>query len=139
MNIRRGAWVPETYNKTAAVKAGRFGARAATVPSNGTSNSDNFMKGRARPPEDSIPSSVSEHRKENIIRGTAAQAQDTQNTAPLVIYSNSYRRTQEIKKSFGFDKTASISSPEGGVRFGFGSGTNTNRQAPEVYSPLFQI
>lgn len=139
MNIRRGAWVPETYNKVASVKAGRFGARAATVPTNGTSNSESFIKSRGVPPEDSIPSGVSEHRKDNIIRGTASQSQDSKNTAPLVIYSNSYKRTQEIKKNFGFDKTASISSPEGGVRFGFGSGTNTNRQGPEVYSPLFQI
>lgn len=137
-NQRRGMWIPETVNKTASIKPNRYGARPATAPSSNASNSEEYLKSRNKS-EEVLPLVVSDHRRESLIRGTVIPPSKTDNTAPLIVHSNSYKRNQEIKKTYGFDKTASSISSGGGNSFGFGGGTNTVRQAPEIYSPLFQM
>lgn len=136
MGIRRGEWNVESYSKVASVKTGRYGARPATIQKDGVSNSEHYLTSRSPSVNvDTIPDGVSEHRKGELIRGTEQRA-DGQSPAPLLVYSNSYKRSQEIREAYGLNKTAGISISDGS-RMGATGGTV--RQAPEVYSPLFQI
>jgi len=136
MGIKRGTWKPETFSKVATVKTGRFGARPAPVTTSGASNSSDHMLKRGVPTADqAIPEGISDHRAEELIRGTTAHGGEAGPT-PVVVYSNSYKRSQEIRESYGLNKTAGISISDGSRMGATGS---TVRQAPEVYSPLFQI
>lgn len=137
MGIRRGAWVPETINRAAAVKTGRYGARPAPVRQKGMSNSEHHMASRdIGNSENAMNSGVSDYRQDQLVRATVTNNSKVNNPAPIVVYSNSYKQAQSIKEKFGLSKLGSITSGSGG----FSSGTtSTIRQAPELYSPLFQI
>jgi hypothetical protein len=82
------------------------------------------------------PSEVSEHRQGELIRGTAARESANMSSGPVVVHSNSYKRSQELKEKYRLSKTAGVSVSDGSR---LGGGATTIRQAPEVYSPLFQI
>jgi hypothetical protein len=133
MGIRRGDWQPSTFNKTATVKTGRHGARPAPMPANAESHSSGFLANRATRAQEITPSAgagVSEVRQE-LIRGTEGPKNMSKLAAPQIVYSPSFKYAQEI------NKTASVGSSSFNS-LGPGGG-NTVRQAPEVYSPLFQI
>ena len=140
MGIKRGTWNAETFNRAAAVKTGRYGARPAAVRKEGISNSEHYLTSRGAPSPDGprVPEGISDRRYEELIRGTAevSASGGVAGAAPLVVYSNSYKRTKEIKESYGFNKQAGFGLSDSG-RMGASGGTV--RQAPEVYSPLFQI
>ena len=133
MGIRRGTWQVGNINKTATIKTGRFGARPVQPPANGESNSSTFLSGRGTQPV--MPKDVSEFRQ-NIIRGGSTDGSTGKlATGPIIAYSPSYKQNQRQQDLI---KTAQSSSTS---TFSFlNSGTsNTVRQGPEVYSPLFQI
>jgi hypothetical protein len=132
MGVRRGTWNAEVINKAAAVKSSRFGARPAVIVQAGSANSEIAMAKRNIAPDPLVVSGISDTRRESLIRGT--ETTGTNNYAPLVVYSNSYKRSQELREHFV--KQAGINIGGGG--FG-SSGASTVRQGPEVYSPLFQI
>lgn len=132
MGVRRGTWNGEVINKAAAVKTSRYGARPAVVVQTGVSNSEVAMAKRNTAPDPLVVSGISDTRRENLIRASETNTNST-SSAPLLVYSNSYKRSQEIRDQFV--KQAGINIGGGG----FSSGHNTTRQAPEVYSPLFQI
>jgi hypothetical protein len=136
MGIKRGTWNSEAVNKVAAIKTGRYGARPATVTQDGMSNSDHHMSKRGVVvDEPAPPDGISEHRKTELIRATD-NTRGQSDPSPLLVYSNSYKRAQELKETYGLGKTAGVSVSDGS-RLGATGGTV--RQAPEVYSPLFQI
>jgi len=137
MGIKRGAWEAESFSKVATVKTGRYGAKPVAVVKEGMSNSEHhlFKRGVSPVNEESIPEGVSDHRRDELIRGTEARSGED-NPMPVVVHSNSYKRAQEIRESYGLSKTAGVSISDGS-RLGATGGTV--RQAPEVYSPLFQI
>jgi hypothetical protein len=139
MTLRRGAWHPEAINKAAAIKTGRFGAKPA-ITTNGMSNSESHMASRKTGTDPVTVEGISEHRREELIRATDTTSRSGQAKnapMPLVVNSNSYKSTQELKEKYGgMSKTAGIISSDG--RFGTPGGS-TVRLAPEVYSPLFQI
>ena len=136
MTMRRGAWRPEAINKKAAIKVGRFGARPAIVK-DGVSNSEQYMAARKVAVDPTMAEGISDHRREELIRATDTNrpGQAAAAPSPVLINSNSFKRTQEIKEQYGFSKTANIASSGGGS----GAQGGTVRLAPEVYSPLFQI
>ncbi len=134
MEIRRGPWKPATTNKVATVKSSRFGARPATVLSPGVSNSEHHLANR-QADTGAIPEKVSEFRQAEIIRATgSSNNQIKESPAPLLLYSNSFKKSQEIKENFLRKSAASVTS--GGYS---SAGGGTTIQAPEIYSPLFQI
>lgn len=138
MGIRRGTWRAESFNKAATVHNKRYGPKSTTVPQNGLSNSENHIAKRgATSGTDPEALGVSEHRQEHLVRGTEVQG-GSQNFAPLLVNSASYKHNQKMKERF--TKTASVGmDPSVGTNTRFGGGGGTMRQAPEVYSPLFQI
>ncbi|KKN39481.1 hypothetical protein LCGC14_0742860, partial [marine sediment metagenome] len=137
MGMKRGIWNAEAVNKQAAVKVGRFGARPAGIMKDGMSNSEYHMSKRGVVVDDQVPpEGISEHRASELIRATDNTRNQQGGPAPLVVYSNSYKRSLEIKEAYGVTKTAGISVADGSRMGATGS---TVRQAPEVYSPLFQI
>jgi len=138
MGIKRGDWQSEKPNKMATIKSGQFGARPAPIVKEGVSNSEHHLQARGviNPEELGAIEGVSEHRREELIRATEA-GQSSGGPEPLLVYSNSYKRTQEIKEKYGLVKTATGVSISDGSRMG--ATGSTVRQAPEVYSPLFQI
>lgn len=137
MGMKRGVWNTESFNKAAATKTGRYGARPATITKDGMSNSESYLLKRGVPgPDDAVPEGVSDHRMGELIRATETGQSNSKQPGPLLVYSNSYKRAQEIREQYGFNKSAGLSVPDGS-RLGAGGGTV--RQAPEVYSPLFQI
>lgn len=140
MGIKRGSWNKESVNKIATIsKPGQYGARPAAVPKNGVSNSEQHMATRGVVQESSpiILENVSEYRQEDLIRGTSTNREnDGSNPAPVILYSNSYKRSNELKEQYGFVKNAGIGVADSSRLGGSGS---TVRQAPEIYSPLFQI
>lgn len=136
MGIRRGEWKIEPVNKLSTVKTARHGARSVALKKDGVSNSEYHMSNRGNPVyNESIPDGVSEYRKTELIRATGTQ-NDTSGPSPIIVYSNSYKRSQEIRESYGLSKTAGITVSDGNR---LGASGSTIRQAPEVYSPLFQI
>lgn len=140
MGIKRGTWNSEAINKKAAIKASRYGARPATLPGNGQSNSEQYMGERTPNLDDGqFNQNVSENRRENLIRATGQVSKDGNDPGPVLLHSNSFKSTQAIKQSF--NKTAAFSSAGvgGSGSASFGGQGGTVRQAPEVYSPLFQI
>ena len=135
MGIRRGTWNTESYSKTAAVKTGRYGARPANVSKTGMSNSEYHMQKRGVQ-QSEVPSGVSDHRQDELIRATNTAPNQNNAPGPVLVYSNSYKRAQEIRDEYGIQKVANSFVPDS-ARFGGAGGTV--RQAPEVYSPLFQM
>jgi hypothetical protein len=137
--IRRGEWKPEQINKLSSIKTSRFGARPAAAPKDGISNSEQHMLSKMAETAPIYAEGISEHRKEELIRATETNRPGVQKPgpAPLVAYSNSYKRAQELKEQYSLNKSAGITTSEG--RPGAGGSGGTIRQAPEVYSPLFQI
>jgi hypothetical protein len=136
-NQRRGMWIPETFNKAAAIKTSRHGAKPVNVSGNNLSNSENYVNSRNRNLNETVPLVVSDHRKESLTRGTSSSNQNSENISPLIVYSSSYKQSQEFRKNAGLNKTATSSTTN--QNFGFGGSSGTVRQAPEIYSPLFQI
>ena len=134
--LRRGMWNSETVNKLATTKSGRFGARPAATK-DGISNSENYLSNRK---VDNIPplvDAVSDVRKEQLIRATDnGQGGKKISASPVLVYSNSYKRSQEMKEKYGLEKNAS--SLTSGTRMNSSVGGSV-RQAPDIYSPLFQI
>jgi hypothetical protein len=150
--LRRGA-VKQGIKKVAVdVKPKRrFGAKPGVVSTTGQSNSETRMKERAAaavhlkgetgPISNGTMNAVSEERQADmLIRGTELVSQGN-SPAPLLVYSNSYKKAQEIKRQYGLEKSAATTSisGQGAGSFGVSGGSDTVRQAPEVYSPLFQI
>lgn len=137
MNIRRGVWTQATNTKSSSTSTRRYGPRPAALISEGQSNSSAYLEKRGIAPSASAhaESVVSDVRNDTLVRAT--EMKESGIPGPLIVYSNSYKRTQEIKNAYGLPKTAATSTV-GGVSFG-SSGTDVSRQAPEVYSPLFQI
>lgn len=136
-NQRRGMWIPETYNKASITKTSRHGAKPVNISNNNLSNSENYIKNRNNNQSENIPLVVSDHRKDSLLRGTSNVNSNSENTAPLIVYSSSYKQSQELRKNSGLTKNAGATTSN--TNFGFGGGGGTVRQAPEVYSPLFQI
>lgn len=146
MNIRRGRI--EQGEKKVTVDAAprrRYGARPAAVEAPGQSNSEAFMAKRVQEGgmSDSAKQAVSEERYTDIlVRGTHQQQGEQPTLSPMLVYSNSYKNSQEMKKKYGLDKTAAtvgMGAGTGSNSFNVAGGQDTIRQAPEVYSPLFQI
>jgi hypothetical protein len=142
--LRRGA-VKQGVKKTAAIDVTpkrRFGAKPAAVHVSGQSNSETHFKNRAvNQISNAALQSVSEERRTDmLVRGTEIVGSDN-SPSPLLLYSNSYKKAQEIKKQYGLDKTAATTtiSGQGAGSFGVSGTADTIRQAPEVYSPLFPI
>ncbi len=145
--IRRGDTVKQGVKKVASpgdiLPKRKFGPRPAVVQVPGQSNSETFFKKRAaasvqlQSNDNTISASgVSEFRQEDLIRGTSI-TNDSGVPSPVLVYSNSYKKTQEIKRNYIINKTAATTSLTG--TGGVPGGGDTVRQAPEVYSPLFQI
>jgi hypothetical protein len=150
--LRRGA-VRQGEKKTAVdiMPKRKFGAKPAVVNVPGQSNSETHLRKRAAGAVNlqsenpsgisrETMSAVSEERQADIlVRGTGFLEADS--PTPLLVYSNSYKKAQEIRRQYGFDKTAATTtiSGQGAGSFGVSGGADTIRQAPEVYSPLFQI
>lgn len=141
MGIKRGTWNQEAINKSAAIKASRFGARPAAPPTDGQSRSEQHMNSRTASTDHLyLNTDISEHRQEDLVRATESLYKDGSAPTPVIVHSNSYKRSQELKQEF--IKKAGISTSVGGTLGGstsFGGQGGTVRQAPEVYSPLFQI
>lgn len=135
MGIKRNVWNQEAINKAAAVKTSRFGARPAAVIQPGVANSEVLMAKRGASTSDGMTATgISDHRREDLIRGTEA-ANGSASSTPLVVYSNSYRRSKEMREEFLVKTAGTIASGTASSV----AGGSTIRQAPEVYSPLFQI
>ncbi|KKL04642.1 hypothetical protein LCGC14_2614020, partial [marine sediment metagenome] len=113
------------------------GARPATIGKDGMSNSGRHLltRGIVKSEELGVIEGVSDHRREELVRATEVR-QSGGGPEPLLLYSNSYKRAQEIREKYSLTKTAGISVSDG-TRLG--ATGSTIRQAPEVYSPLFQI
>ena len=149
MTIRRGA-IQQGVKKTTVdiLPKRKYGARPGEVSVPGQSNSETHMSKRAAAAvnltgetsgsfSDKTMNAVSEERQSDmLIRGTE-QLVDGDSPSPLLVYSNSYKKAQEMKKQYGLDKSAATTTTSSGS-FGV-AGSDTVRQAPEVYSPLFQI
>lgn len=144
MDIRR-AKIAQGIKKVATGPASprKFGAGQATINTAGKSKAEDFMAKRVQGDlSDNARQQISEERYSDIlIRGTQ-QANETTSPAPLIVYSNSFKKNQEIRQRYGFDKSAAtvgIGGGTGNSSFNVAGGQDTIRQAPEVYSPLFQI
>ena len=141
MGIKRGVWKPATYNKANMVKTGRYGARPAPIQMPGQSNSEHYINTRNN---NNISghalSVVSEERQSDLIRATNQNFNNEENNpSPLLVYSNSYKKSQELQNKFTKNAATTTLGASGGNSFGVPGGANVIRQAPEVYSPLFQI
>lgn len=138
-DLRRGMWQAETINKLATVKSGKYGARPA-VNKDGVSNSEHYLINRANNEDSVVPSGVSDHRKEDLIRATdptrSMNKKGVYSSGPVLVHSNSFKKNQEMKEKYGFDKTAEAITSSSRLN---SSVAGTVRQAPEIYSPLFQI
>lgn len=140
MGIRRGTWRAENFNKAATVNNNRHGPKPVVPPSNGQSRSENHMLNRTPGNVDEVTAQdgVSDYRQEQLIRATSMQ-KDGNTPTPLLVNSASYKQTQKMREHFV--RNAAITSDptfSGGATSFSGTG-GTVRQAPEVYSPLFQI
>lgn len=121
----------------------RYGARPAHVEVPGKSNAEALMAKRDNNGiSDEARKSVSDERYNDIlVRGTQQQ-KSTSSPAPLLVYSNSFKKNQELRQQYGMEKTATtvgMGAGTGSNSFNVAGGQDTIRQAPEVYSPLFQI
>ena len=141
MTVRRGTWNTEqakiaTNNPN---KPSKFGARPATI-TDGQSNSEAYLAKRNATTNETIPEGVSELRQEQLIRATGnSNGRNPSSSGPVLVYSNSYKKAQEVKKKYDLEKTAA--SGGGGMssaRLNPSVG-GTVKQAPEIYSPLFQM
>lgn len=136
--LRRGMWQTETIDKTATTKSGNYGAKPAAMSKDGVSKSENYLINRGADKDPNIPNEVSEYRQEELVRATSAgrAVSNKISHSPVIAHSSSFKRNQEMKEKYGFEKTAdSIMS---GARINPSVGGSV-RQAPEIYSPLFQI
>lgn len=138
MTIRRGKWLSETAKSQPVVNAKRHGPKPVNLPESGVSNSEHYLNTRQASTNMPAPQGVSDQRRENLTKRGNFTTTDT-NTAPLVVYSETFKRNQEFKRQYGLEKTATVGVGPEGSRTGFSHGANTVRQAPEIYSPLFQI
>lgn len=145
MTIRR-ARITEGFIKTATgLPTGRkYPAKDVPLPSNGQSKSQDFMARRETGGLSAAASgALSEERYGEVLkRGTQAVSEESGNPSPLLVYSNSYKHNQAMKEAYGMEKTAvsiGMGAGAGGNSTFNVNGGNTVRQAPEVYSPLFQI
>jgi len=137
MGIRRGVWNEEAVNKTAAIRPGRFGAKPATITQPGISNSEAHMAKRSNMVDGLTATGITDQRRESLVRATEDSQANSAAPGPVIVNSADYKKAQALRKEYGFSKGAALTTGGGG-NFGVGEG-NTVRQAPEVYSPLFQI
>jgi len=135
MGIKRGTWKPETSNKNASTQPNSRIKPVNVEP--GKSNSEVYLQNRdPQKMSGQALNSLSEHRQnEMLVRGTASQSQ-SEHASPVIVYSNSYKKALEVRKQY-MGKTAATSIGAGS--FNVSGGGDVVRQAPEVYSPLFQI
>jgi hypothetical protein len=138
-NVKQG----EKKNRMDAKPKRRFGTKPATAPFvvEGKSNSEAHLTGRSDQVSNMAVQSLSDVRQSNmLVRGTS-QSGDAATPTPLLVYSNSYKKAQEMKKQYGITKSAATTNlgGTGSGSFGVPGSGDTVRQAPEVYSPLFQI
>lgn len=134
MGIKRGSWKSGEFNKTATTS--KF--RPVNVEQ-GKTHSETFLQNRQTPQASGQAlNTLSDYRQDEILNRGMAPDQDNQYASPLVLYSNSYKKGQEIIKKYNINKTATTSIG-GTSSFSVSGGGDTVRQAPEIYSPLFQI
>jgi len=148
MQARRGR-ITDGFKKAATADPNpkrRFGAKPVSMPENGMSRSEDRMYNQTPEVNGQVSSAgvqgMSEERQAEMLTRGFEQDSKAPTSSPLLVYSNSYKKAQELKQKYGFSKTAVATSLGAG-----GSGTNTlgvegsnvTRLAPEVYSPLFQI
>lgn len=131
MGVRRGSWRSESFNKLASKPSTRSKAKQVTLPQEGVSRTDHHMANRAVA-QDYSNSGVSEHRMDELIRATVRDP-ESKSPVPLVVNSASYIQNRANKEAYMSKSAATTTSTNRST-----SG-NTIRQAPEVYSPLFQI
>lgn len=142
MNTIRRAKIAEGTVNRVVTASSKSGVRPATQKVEGMSNSSAHLAARGATDDVSNAglTQLSDQRQgEILIRGSQGHT-PKKSPSPLVVYSSSYKSNQEMKKKYGFEKTAFTSSLGGQQSsFSSGSGADVTRQAPEVYSPLFQI
>lgn len=138
MGITRGTWKPENYVKGTSTP-GRYGAMAAGPIPEGMSKSEAHMNARVASSQVSGASleQLSDGRQNDLIRATYQDTANASNPSPLLVYSTSYKKNQELRQQF--TKTAATTGGGAGSSFSVPGGQDVVRQAPEVYSPLFQI
>ena len=116
--IRRGNNIQQGIKKIATndpLPKRRHGPRPALVQVPGQSNSETFLKKRAAAAVQLQGSGisgggVSEFRQSDLIRATETFGAGSELPTPLLVYSNSYKKAQEIKRQYGFDKTAATTT-----------------------------
>ena len=139
--VRRGMWNQEPVtklDKIAENKTSKYGARPATVAKDGMSNSENYLLNRSAT-ADNVPinSGVSDTRQEELLRATSENrpGKIKKDAGPVIAYSASFKQNKELREKYIEKTAASVIS---GARLNPSVG-GTVRQAPEIYSPLFQI
>lgn len=141
MGIKRGTWRAESFNKAATVNNNRHGPKPADMPSNGKSRSEQHMGQRyvdlSATGSTAEGHGISDYREEQLVRATTMR-KDGNTPSPLLVNSASYKHTQKMKEHF-VRNAALTSDPLFGGNSAFSGTGGTVRQAPEVYSPLFQI
>ena len=119
----------------------RYGPRPANIIAPGMSNSEARMvinaSNNTGVSSEALNNVSEERRADILVRGTTSGGLQTGSPSPVIVYSNSFKKTQEDLKKYA--ATTSLSTGSGTGSFGVPSGGDTIRQAPEVYSPLFQI
>jgi hypothetical protein len=127
MGIKRGAnWTTTPADHPPVVRTSSSGARPITP---GTSQTPIV----GVPGKNGTLKQVSEFRRGMLIDEDPETAGPI---SPLLVYSRSYNTAKEQREKM--TKTADALTMGGGYGTGAGSG-GTVRQAPEVYSPLFQM
>ena len=135
MTTRRGKWNQEKSSEVKKVASRRrYGARPAKLEKDGISNSQAHLESRniGVQTDNLSKAGVSQHRKDELHRAGHYSYNDK--PVPVVVHSNSYKRSNEMREDY-IKKSAAVFSSS---TTSSGSG-DVIRQAPEVYSPLFQI
>lgn len=120
MGIRRGNWINKGIEHSGEIKSNikAVGNNSPKTPIIGVGSKK-------------TANSLSEFRQNMIKSGNE---DESGNIAPIIVFSPSYKRTQNLIKS------AATSVSGAGSTFGSSSTSpSTVRQAPEIYSPLFQM
>jgi hypothetical protein len=127
MGIRRGDWKNPGTGHAEIVRTDKSGPKPVGVstsntPVIGVSGNSGALK------------NVSDFRRDLLLGGTNS-ADPGATIVPVIVHSASYKSSQALRDSFA--KTAGVSGV--GSNYGRSSGADSVRQAPEVYSPLFQM
>ena len=126
MGIKRGSWNSAPSDHPPVIRTSNSGARPVDANTKQSLVFGVSGKGEAF-------KQVSEFRREMF----AEKNNESSPAVPLIVYSNSYKTTQRLKGDF--TKTAASSVAGVGSTYGHSGSSSSVRQAPEVYSPLFQM